>query len=197
MRFKFKNSLIFFLGIIPSIFIACASPQDTKLAKDIIESLDGEPVVPRNANKLYLKLSSVVTEKDLAGLLLPRLRETISLDGRLGLVDNAYFSDCRLDVIVTGFMIQDLKFDSMGRCVKKRMRITAGVALFDVARNKQVFSDPEIQAFREFSDEVPPIESFSHVIENVLSDLAKRISAKTLSGWYTQYMSDVEKGKAK
>jgi hypothetical protein len=177
--------------------LSCASADegDADPVKAILSGIDGEPVVPRTASRLYLSGIRNMTGNDvLAEKFVIRLKEAVNSDGRLVVVPERERSDLLLEVALRECTIQNIGYDSMGQPVSKRMRILAGAALFDLKKKRMVFSDPTIQAFRTYSDIVPPLSSEYQVMDAVIDELAKRITAKTVSGWYTQYMDSIEKG---
>lgn len=171
--------------------------DEEAMAGKIIKGFEGEPVVPRNANRLYIMppVNMTGTAAGISDKLLYRIKAHISLDGRLGVDADDQKSDLRLEVLVRKFMIQNLEYDTIGRAVKKRLWVTADVRLLDLKRNRVIFFEAGVQAFRVFSDLVQPIETVAQVTEYVLDDLGKRITSKTVSGWYTDRMTNIEKGK--
>jgi len=170
--------------------------DEETMAGKIIKGFEGEPVVPRNANRLYIMPPVNITgASEITDKLLYRIKAHISLDGRLGVDADGQKSDLRLEILITKFMIQNLEYDTIGRAVKKRIWITADVRLMDLKRNRVIFFERGIQAFRAFSDLVQPIETAPQVTECVLDDLGKRITSKTVTGWYTDQMTSIEKGK--
>jgi hypothetical protein len=176
----------------------CASDnrQDDSTTTKFIESFDGEPVVPRGANRLYIAppVNSTAVQ-DLGERLLIKVRQGVSLDGRLGVDSDDTHADLRLEVRVTKYLVEKLAYDAIGRAVKKRLWITADARLHDLKRNKTIFIEKDIQAFQLFSDLVMPIEPESLVRERVLDELALRIATKTVTGWYTNLLTDIEQRK--
>lgn len=193
-----RVKLAIFMGLISITVSACLSDireEGTTVGK-IAEKFEGEPVVPRNANRLYVAPPVNASGNDiLPPKLYDRIREHISMDGRLGVETDEGMGDLRLEVRITGYQIQAMKFDEIGRVVTRRMRITADARCTDLRRRKMIFYETGIQSFREYSELVAPIESEARVLEYVLDDLAKRITAKTVTGWYTDLMTDIEKRK--
>ncbi len=170
--------------------------DETTLAGKIISGFEGEPVVPRSANRLFIPQPVNTTGTgELSPKLLYKIKAHISLDGRLGVDADDKNSDLRLEVLITKFMVQNLEFDAIGRAVKKRIWITADVRLVNLRRNSVIFFEADIQSFRVFSDLARPIETAPQVTEYVLDDLAKRITSKTVTGWYTDQMTEIEKRK--
>jgi hypothetical protein len=187
--------------IIVSLLVAasgCVSDvrEDGGTVRKIIDDFEGEPVVPRSANRLFIVPPANTTgREDLSLRLMSRLREHISLDGRLGVESDESNIDLRLEIRIAKFFIEKLAYDEIGRAVKKRMWITADVRLMNLHRKKVIFYENDIQAFRVFSELMQPIETEDRCMENVLDDLAKRITSKTVTGWYTDQMTIIEKGK--
>lgn len=198
-----KRQLVFFTILLAVICFNPASTAEENGVEDqtvdkILRDMNGGPVIPYEANKIYIPLFENRTGKEgLAEKLRERIREAISKDRRLAAVDNVVDSDVRLEGVITGFQMQNMAFNAVGVVEKKRMRITASVRLLKTVTRKVIFNEADIQSFREFSDTVPPIIDESRVFEAVINELAKRITANTISGWYTQRMTPVEKGKSK
>jgi hypothetical protein len=192
-----QTTLIIPLVLAAALLFACAAPNEgnQELVKDVIKTIDGEPVVPRTANRLYLaKIKNFTGNELLAGKLAIKLKETVNADGRLVAVKDKESADLALEVALKEYTIQDMEFDAAGQVTSKRMKITASARLVNLAKKSQVFYDPLIQAFTNYSEFIPPIKEEMGVIDEVTAELAKRITAKTLSGWYTQYMTPAEKG---
>lgn len=163
---------------------------------DILNNIHGEPVVPREANKIYIEQPVENSRfSEIAEKVFILLREKLNMSGRLTVVPEKAGADLMLHYSIGQYQVQAVKFGDMRRAVQKRMRITAGMKLVDVRRDRIILIDREIQAFRDFSDIIPPIESEYQVLNEVLGNLSNRIFEKTLTGWYTGYMSKIEKGK--
>jgi hypothetical protein len=165
-------------------------------AEKIIDSFEGVPVVPQYANRIFINQPANSTGLQiLAPRLYDKIKEHISLEGRLGVVPDDSISDLRLEVRIVQYTIERLRYDAVGRPVQKRMRITADVRLLNLKKKKLIFWEADIQAFRVFSELEQPIETEVQVREYVLDDLAKRITSKTITGWYTDQMTIIEKRK--
>ena len=198
MKIFKHTSYLFILIAITMLIAACSSTEEKENVdiKDIVNSINGEPVVPRRANTIYIQKfinrtpATRITEK-----LSQRIREHISKDRRLAVNDSIESSDLILTGTITALSIQNTKFNNMGIAEKKRLRITASIKLPEKAGMRLIFYEKEMQAFKEFSDTVPPIQSEDMAMEDVINELARRITAKTLTGWYTELMTPIEKGK--
>ena len=156
----------------------------------------GEPVVPREANKIFIDPNSL--RGDLTGvpeMFMTLLKNKISMDGRLAVVPDQNGADLILRYSISRYQVQVISFGNFGRPVKKRMRIIAGVQLIDAVKGRTIITDREIQSFREFSDVIPPVETEVQVLNYVLDGLADRVFAKTVTGWYTHYLTRIEKGR--
>ncbi|MBN1533956.1 MAG: hypothetical protein JXA20_14900 [Spirochaetes bacterium] len=186
-----------YLCCVLCLLLSCASgivEGEVDPMKAILSEINGEPVVPRAANRLYLAEVRNMTDKAaLEEKFVIRLKEEVNSDGRLVVVEEKDRSDLLLEIALREYTIQNIEYDSMGQPVKKRMRIMAGAVLFDLEKKRMVFSDPSIQAYQTYSDIVPPLSTEYQVMDAVTRELAKRIAAKTVSGWYTQYMDSIEK----
>lgn len=164
--------------------------------KDVLINFKGEPVIPREANKIMIPVFNNFTNQPaLSYKLITKLREQIISDGRLAVVSENAPADLLLKGIITAYQIQPVKYNGFDKPIRKRLRITSSIRLFDITKDREIFLDRNIQAFEEFSDVIPPISSEISIQDKVLDDLAKRIALKTINGWYTVLMTPVEKGK--
>lgn len=187
------------LLLLISAVAGCAAEirDDETMAGKIISGFEGEPVVPRTANRLFVMAPVNGTGVDvLTSRLLNRVKAAVSLDGRLGIEPDEARSDLRLEVLITNYMIQNVSFDAIGRAVRKRIWMTADVRLVNLKRKRAIFFEPAIQAFRVYSDLEQPVATEAQVSEYVLDELSRRITSKTVTGWYTGQMTEIEKGKA-
>ncbi|MBN2080464.1 MAG: hypothetical protein JW838_15945 [Spirochaetes bacterium] len=170
--------------------------DDETMAGRIIQEFNGEPVVPRSANRIFIPPpESAPGLEYLAPLLLDNVRRAVSLDGRLGVESEEKSADLRLDIRINKCLVVGMEYDEIGRAVRKRIWVTADVRLRDLGGRRTIFFERDIQAFRLFSDLAPPIEIAARAREYVLDELAKRIALKTVTGWYTDRMTSIEKGK--
>ncbi len=179
------------------IALACASAPGTGgTASRLADNINGEPVVPRNANSVYIpEFTDTAGRPDIARRLFTRVKELINRDGRLAAVPDAAAGDLLLTASVTGFQIQPVEFGNQGVPVRKRMLLTASVKLLDVARGRVIFNSSAVQSFREYSEIVPPLMSEFQALDAVIDGMAERIRAQAVTGWYTEYMTPVEKGR--
>ena len=169
--------------------------NDSSIKKAISE-INGEPVIPRTANKIHISMFRNFTNvKDLSEKLYVKLKDQLNMDGRLAVVPENIDADLRLDGVITGYEVQPVKFGDLGEPVRKRLRITASLNLIDLNKKKEIFFERSIQAFDEFSDKIPPITTEIKAKNRVIDILAERIALKTVNGWYTKLMTPVEKGK--
>jgi len=196
-QIKTPYCLILLISL-PLLFCSCTGTdkKTTPEVADIISKIDGEPVVPRRANTIYINPfanltgNSIITDK-----LMKRVRESINRERRLAVTASPETADLLLMGRVTGFEIQNKEFNPMGIPEKKRMRITASIKLIEREGMRLIFVENGIQAFLEYSDTVPPIKQESMALEDVVLELSRRITSKTITGWYTERMTPVEKGK--
>jgi hypothetical protein len=190
LSFYFACAVFFAAGCLPNV------KQNESSIKDVLKSFNGEPVIPREANKIIIPLFNNFTNKSsIAVKLNSKLTEQISSDRRLAVVFGNENADLLLTGMLTSYQVQPVKYNGFDKPVVKRLRITASIKLFDIKKEKEIFFDRDIQAFEEFSDVIAPITSEIQIQDKVLDDLAKRIALKTINGWYTILMTPVEKGK--
>jgi len=191
----FKIGLALFLLFNISGCLSYINNGNTTSSK-VLMKFNGEPVIPRDANRVVVPFFSNFTNKPvLSDKLTLKLRELINMDGRLAIVSES----SQADLIVTGkivhYQIQPIQYDTIGRAVRMRMRIISSVKLRDIRRGETIFFDRGIQAFGVYSDLIPPIETEAQVQDKILKNLARRIAVKIIDGWYTDLMTSVETRK--
>jgi hypothetical protein len=175
----------------------CTSIDDKEefKVKDVLNNFKGEPVVPRDANRILVPLfNTIINQPSLSELLTVKVKEAINSDARLAVVTGSE-ADLILKGVITGYYMQPVEYDGYDRPVKKRLKITVSLKLFDLRKEKEIFFEREIQAFEEFSEVIAPVRSEIQVQEKVISDMALRIAMKTINGWYTRLLTPQEKGK--
>ena len=189
---------VMFLLLIASLVVSCSSVDTEKRAATgrLLGKINGEPVIPRSANRIIIPYFGNFTgEPFVSDRLTLRLRELISMDGRLAVVSDNNRADLRLNGRVELYHIQPIHYSDAGEPVRKRLRIVAMVELVDLKHGKKIFSEMQVQAFEIFSDVIPPFVPETQVKERVIESLARRVAVKTVSGWYTELMTNIEKGK--
>jgi predicted nucleic acid-binding OB-fold protein len=162
----------------------------------MFDGISGEPVVPREANRIIIPFfHNYTAEPSVAEKLTLRLRQIIGMDGRLAVVANNENADLRLAGAVVQYQVQPVQYGNFNEPVRKRLRIISSIRLFNLKTGREILYDGEIQAFQLFSELIPPVTSEIQVQEAVIENLARRISVKTVEGWYTGLMTPAEKGK--
>ena len=181
-----------FLTLIP---MGCASSmkQEGGDVKNIINKIDGETVVPRDANKIYINPFLSLKFPEISKKLVVNIKELLSIDGRLAIVDTREMADIELNGKIIEYQLQKIIFGKVGNAEKKRLRIVASIRLINLKKNQLILYENGIQAFKEFSEVLPPIQNEEYVKINVIKMLARRISSKTITGWYSKYLTPIEK----
>jgi hypothetical protein len=191
------KTLIVFLSVM-GLVISCSSFYTNKRSTTgvVLGKINGEPVIPRSANRIIIPYFKNFTgEPTVSEKLTLRVRELISMDSRLAVVSDNYSADLRLKGNVVLYNIQPIHYSDAGEPVRKRLRIVVSIDLMDLKREKEIFSQSQVQAFEIFSDVIPPFVSETQVRERVIENLARRVAVNTVSGWYTELMTRIEKGK--
>lgn len=191
-----RTYTVFFIVLIICLLFECATEQSarTSSAKELLQQINGEPIVPRNAVTINVSEFDDVTAKfHFHNKLALKVREFITLDGRLSVVGEN--GDLTLSGSIINFQIQPLVFTAQGIPVKKRILIISKVTLVDSKNKKIIFQNQPIQSFIEYSDHIPPIISEIQAIDQAIYKLAERIQVQTIHGWHTSLMTPVEKGK--
>ena len=193
----FPSPLTWMLIAALAVPFACATAPGTSgsAASRLVDKINGGPVVPRHANSIFIgEFTDLSGKADIARRLAMKVKELINRDGRLAVAPGAAGSDLALSAAVTGFQIQPVEYGNQGIPVKKRMLLTASVILLDMTRGRTIFGNRAVQSFTEYSETVPPVMSEYQAIDSVIEKMAERIRAQTITGWYTDYMTPVEKG---
>ena len=179
-------------------FSGCFSPEKKVKSSSagLLDGIDGGSIIPANANTIFIKnFSSSQSNKNINSKLMIKISNSLSMDGRLAVIDKGSDPDLILSGVLTGYEKQLLEFDNSGRPIKKRARITALVKLKDNKSKKTIFVDKNIQFFKIYSDTQHPIISDLRAKEYIIDGLGKRIVSKIITGWYSKYLTDIEKGK--
>lgn len=170
--------------------------EEGSLVKKLYTAIEGEPVVPRNANSIFIATPVNRTSRnDLSARFYVKLKEYIDRDGRLGVTSDDQDADVRLDPIITDIMIQNVTFNDLGQPDRKRMRMRIALSMKNQKKGRTIFSDQIIESFVMYSEISPPITSEEQALDRVLDEGAKRASMKTVTGWYTELMTPQERGK--
>lgn len=185
--------IVCLLSIIIISISSCISFEDNKQDDTILKKFSGDNVIPENANTIKLEKFSDRSNSDKAGRLRTKIKEQLTSDGRLAVLDSLN-TDLVLRGQITEFFIKGLSFDAAQMPLLKRIKITASIKLIDKKHNKIIFIENDIQAFLNYSESISPVKNDMQAEEEVLEMLAKRISKKVLSGWYTEYMNKMERG---
>jgi len=183
-----------FLLLILFILSSCISFNDKKKDDNILNKISGGNVIPENANTIQLKGFIENNSSDRGERLLLKIKELITTDGRLT-VYNSKKSDLVLTGTITSFFIKGLTFDAAHRPLTKRIRITVSLKLFNRQKKKVIFIEENIQSYLNYSENTQPIKTDIQAEDEVIEMLAKRITKKVISGWYTEYMSKTERGE--
>lgn len=182
------------------LLVSACSTSDVKETAggvtSVFEHLNGEPVVPRAANTIYVEpFGNTSSLNGLEDRFMTRFYTLITTDGRLALIKSEDNADIIMRGAILSIEIQNITYSKFGQPDKKRVRIRANVKLIDNKKKKIIFDDSEVQAFTEFSEITPPIIQEFQAVETTLDTLAKRLFSKIINGWYTDQMLKFEKGQ--
>ncbi|MCL1911806.1 MAG: LPS assembly lipoprotein LptE [Leptospirales bacterium] len=164
--------------------------------ESILDQFSGDTVVPRQANTIYIAPFTNMTRKtELTDTVALKLSGLVISDGRLAIVKNINAADTVFESKIISFEKQTVTFNNSGQPDKRRLRVIVSAKFTDSKKQRVIFNDSSIQAFFEFSEITRPIVSEIQAVEILTDNLAKRLFAKIMSGWYTGEMTDIEKGK--
>lgn len=178
---------------------ACGPPENLKNKEgtpDFLKKIRGEPVVPRSANTIYLDLKAPDDARvTIVDRLHQKLVDQLTAAGRLAVTEKRQLSDLIARIRITAIQLQVTSFDSFGTAERKRLLVTARCTLLEKKNPRPVFASAPLQAFREYSTVNAPVETDQEAEEKVLDELAARLVSQIHRGWYTDRMSDIEKGR--
>jgi hypothetical protein len=178
---------------------ACASADTEKEKREIgslLEKINGDTVVPRSANTIQIAPFLNDSQRtELPDRLAFRLGQIIISEGRLAVVNRGEAADILLQGRIIKYQVQTVSFNKFGIPDKKRLLMKVSARLIDVRKNRIIFNDESIQSFAEYSEILPPVTTETRAADTVLDSLARRLHSKIISGWYTEEMTNIEKGK--
>lgn len=158
--------------------------------------LQGGDIVPANAAKIFLRtFTSPETVKFNISELMIRLKKHLNRDSRLTVTENIDEAEIVLSGEITGYTIQPLLFNPQGKAELKRMRVTLSLSLYNSITGEMIFHRRVVEALHEYSDITPPIETELRAGLNLIDKITPRIAAQLFTGWYTEELTPLERGK--
>lgn len=186
---KFSYFLIIFSVL---ILLSCANGN---LLNKTLSGNTGEPVIPREANKIFIQDIDCAVAPEFPGEELKLLlNESFIREGRLATVNTPDNCDLILKMKLIDYNIRNMKINSIGVPLEKRLNINVVLSLYDNKNKKTVINSRPVYAFRIFSESVHPIEPENIALRKCLAEMAGRITTAVLTGWYTDLMTPGEKG---
>ena len=181
------------------IVLACAGSKENTIRDEpdpFIAKFSGGPIIPENANTIYIaQIENSTNIHGLSQTLGMALRRQIAIEGRLAVIDNYALADLILIVRINSYRVQNLEFNRMGAPSRQRLRITGTASLFNRQTQTFIFRDNEVQSFKVFSQEIMPIQSELQCREDVLRMMADRIHLMIRTGWYSELLTEIERGR--
>ncbi len=164
---------------------------------EFLRQIRSEPVIPRHANTLFIApVTAPEKHGDAAETLKELLIRELTSQGRLSIInDKKYDTDLQTVIRIYTWQLQVLSFTSTGTPERKRLLVKAICSLYEKNKKSPVFYHVPVQAFIEYSSSTAPVITDSEAENMVLQDLALRIASQIHSGWYTDRMTNIEKGK--
>lgn len=164
---------------------------------EFLRQIRSEPVIPRHANTLFIApVTAPEKHGDAAETLKELLIRELTSQGRLSIInDKKYGTDLQTVIRIYTWQLQVLSFTSTGTPERKRLLVKALCSLYEKNKKSPVFYHVPVQAFIEYSSSTAPVITDSEAENMVLQDLALRIASQIHSGWYTDRMTNIEKGK--
>ncbi len=190
-KYVFKiYCFVIVLLVLPCLFCSSNSKVTT-----VIKKFNGGPVVPRNANSIFIhSIKNRTANIQLDEVLKQKLVKEINLDGRLAVISEYSNADLLMYSSIQKYSIEQLTHDAIGRVDKKRIKIRFMITLQNRKNKKFIFKNEYINSYYNFSEISPPIMSEYFASDTLLQSLAEKAAKKIITGWYTQLMSSMEKG---
>ncbi|MGB4268004.1 MAG: LPS assembly lipoprotein LptE [Spirochaetota bacterium] len=185
----------YIIAVVLLLILSCSSNNKAELG-NIVSSINGQPVIPYTANKLYIV--PFTNQTGIPGYeekIKQRITEKIITGGRLAIAPQQADSDVTLTGTIQSFQVQPIVIDSAGIIKKKRLLIIAVISLINARTGNYIFRNITVQAFKEFSDIEAPVTPINIVKDDVEQVLASRIALQVETGWYTSLKTEVEKGR--
>ncbi|MEW6525570.1 MAG: LPS assembly lipoprotein LptE [Spirochaetota bacterium] len=177
------------------LLLSCSSNDKAELG-NIVGSINGQPVIPYTANKLYiLPFTNQTSIPGYEEKIKQRITEKIITGGRLAIAPVQADSDVILTGTIQSLQVQPIVIDSAGIIKKKRLLIIAVISLINNQTKNYIFHNITVQAFKEYSDIEAPVTPINIVQDDVEQMLASRIALQVETGWYTTLKTGVEKGR--
>ncbi len=185
----------YIIAVISLWILSCSSNDKAELG-NIVGSINGQPVIPYAANKLYI--SPFTNQTGILGYeekIKQRIMEKIITGGRLAIAPVQADSDVILTGTIQSFQVQPIVIDSAGIIKKKRLLLITVISLINAQTGNYIFRSITVQAFKEFSDIEAPVTPITIAQDEVEQVLASRIALQVETGWYTSLKTGVEKGR--
>jgi hypothetical protein len=191
-----KTKLYTIIPLLCIIVLLSCTTDEKSAVGTIVHSINGQPVIPFTANKLYIEpLKNETGIQHYGDIITKRIVEKIVANGRLAIATSEEVSDLKLMGTIQSLQIQPITIDYAGIVKKKRLLIIAVISLVNMHTKTFIFRNITVQAFKEYSDIEAPITPLNIVQDEVEQMLASRITLQVETGWYTALKTDAERGK--
>lgn len=114
---KISDPIYFILVLLMAILPSCQTTQreNNEETPDLLKKIRGEPVIPRNANTIFIAPISVSAQKkEVADQLKELLIRKLTGKGRLAVRNSPENSDLQVVIKLYTYQVQVLSFDSIG-----------------------------------------------------------------------------------
>jgi len=182
-RKQAELQLLIFSAII--FFTACLSGE--KSGSGLSNTFKGNRLLPAAVNRIYIEkiydgnISAAVKDSFTAAL-----RSKINLNKKLSLIDYPENSDLILKIRLTGFVSENVKYNSMGIVELKKLRLDSFVWLVSAATGEEKIREKKVESEQFYSDINPPAMSELKAITVLTDQLADRVVSVITTGWYLE-----------
>jgi hypothetical protein len=167
------------------IFTACLSVE--KSGSGLSNTLKGNRLLPAAVNRIYIdKIYDGNISASVKDSFASALRSKINLNKKLSLIDTPENSDLILKIKLTGFVSENVKYNSMGIVELKKLRLDSFVWLVSAATGEWKIKEKKVESELFYSDINSPIMSELKAITVLTDQLADRIISVITTGWYLE-----------
>jgi hypothetical protein len=172
--------IVSFLLIIQA---ACSSSENK--SSELTGIFNKEVLTPGASKKIFFSpVQNRTGNSVLSDELMVRLKKRIIFEGRLSIAENQEQSDMTVNLEILLFIIENLKFDTTGNAIQKRIRSLAGISIINSKNNNPYFKGKEVEAIVVFSEFNPPIVDEYSATCTAADILSERILSVIMTGWY-------------
>lgn len=174
-----------FLLIISSLAISCsATGSGNTQVSDIFK---GTRPLPEGYRKVFINsIEGESIDHAIRETVYSSLKESINKNDQLTVVELSEESDIILNVKITWFSSEPVKYNSLGVVEERRLRMVSVISLVFTKTGETRWRDKSVESELIFSDVKIPVMSEYRALELLSDKLSERIISVILTGWYRE-----------